>query len=156
MGRGALLVCALLPACLDAGLPTCGALTCPRGTACTPDGTRCVAPGQLAACAGKPELAPCAAPGISAGICAGGLCVRAGCGNAVVESDEVCDCGDGTQPFPHGCAAPNGGSANSSCSADCKSNQTCGNAIVDVDKGEGCDCGDGTRPRPAGCSGPTS
>ena len=47
------------------------------------------------------------------------------CGNIVLDPDEVCD--DGNSASGDG------------CSADCRSDETCGNQIVDLDIGEVCD-----------------
>src|SRR5262252_7744578 len=49
------------------------------------------------------------------------------CGDAKLDPGEVCD--DGNNVDGDG------------CSADCKSDETCGNGIVDVAKGELCDDG---------------
>jgi cysteine-rich repeat protein len=59
------------------------------------------------------------------------------CGDAAVESPEVCD--DGNTASGDG------------CSADCLSDETCGNAIVDGAAGEVCD--DGNAVSGDGCSG---
>jgi len=58
------------------------------------------------------------------------------CGDGVVDHDEVCD--DGNTVSGDG------------CSADCKSDETCGNGIVDVAAGETCD--DGNTVGGDGCS----
>jgi cysteine-rich repeat protein len=58
------------------------------------------------------------------------------CGNNTVESGEVCD--DGNTVFGDG------------CSANCLSNETCGNGYIDTAIGEGCD--DGNTVSGDGCS----
>jgi len=85
----------------------------------------------FAACAG-PGATQCEATGI---LCPVGMhCAAAEpvclsdlnlCGNAHVDSDEVCD--DGNTKDGDG------------CSADCKSDETCGNGRVDMTVGEVCD-----------------
>jgi len=59
-----------------------------------------------------------------------------GCGNGIKDPNEVCD--DGNTVNGDG------------CSADCRSNETCGNGVVDVIKGEVCD--DGNTNSGDGCS----
>lgn len=63
-------------------------------------------------------------------------CILGGCGNGVPDEDEVCD--DGNVSDGDG------------CSADCTSNETCGNGIMDMIKGELCD--DGNTIARDGCS----
>lgn len=65
------------------------------------------------------------------------LCVSIKCGNGVIELGEVCD--DGNVASADG------------CSADCMSDETCDNGIVDVTVGERCD--DGNDISGDGCSG---
>lgn len=68
---------------------------------------------------------------------AGDACIRAGsCGNAQVNEGEVCD--DGNNQSGDG------------CSADCASNEACGNNIIDIAVGEVCD--DGNQTPGDGCS----
>ena len=55
------------------------------------------------------------------------ICIVGGCGDGVVDEGEVCD--DGNNVSGDG------------CSADCKSNESCGNGIVDTAAGEVCDNG---------------
>jgi cysteine-rich repeat protein len=55
----------------------------------------------------------------------GKTCIQGGCGDGVVDIDEVCDDGNVT--------------GEDGCSADCKSNEACGNGILDP--GESCDDG---------------
>src|SRR5690349_13932333 len=86
---------------------------CPFGQVCSASG--CMRPEEIEACQGKAEQDSCTTPLIVDGRCFDGSCVPAGCGNGFVESanGEVCD--DGNQvPGDH-------------CSADCRSDETCGN-----------------------------
>lgn len=72
-------------------------------------------------------------------ICASGqgVCIDiGGCGDGVTDEDEVCDDGN----------IING----DGCSADCSSNEVCGNGIIEVSEGETCD--DGNSMGGDGCS----
>ena len=137
--RFLVLIC-LVGGCLRSGSVTCGDVTCPGGTTCTPvtdpDQTICATQAQLAACAGLHDHAKCHDDDIAMGRCYGGACLPIGCGNGRVDSvdpsdptdtGEVCD--DGNQISGDG------------CSADCLSNETCGNHIVDLAAHELCDDG---------------
>jgi cysteine-rich repeat protein len=61
------------------------------------------------------------------GACASGVCLPIGCGNGKLTPNEVCD--DGNTINGDGCAA------------DCQSNETCGNSVIDPAKAEQCDDG---------------
>jgi cysteine-rich repeat protein len=125
----------IMTACLPDGAVECSDGTlCPAGQACAPEGGACVEPSAVEACDGAADLTACAVPGlISDGVCAGQVCVTAGCGNGVVEADEVCD--DGGQVDGDG------------CSRGCDSVEACGNQVVDA--GEQCD--DGNASDEDGC-----
>jgi cysteine-rich repeat protein len=115
--------------CLRSGVEQCAdGTTCPAGTTCTAAG--CRDDDQLAACAGLADGADCAFGPVDDGVCAGGVCLARGCGNAVVEADRGERCDDGDQASGDGCAA------------DCSSDERCGNSVIDVAQGEGCDDGD--------------
>jgi sugar lactone lactonase YvrE len=55
------------------GGPACET-TCGEGLTCEPDGTDCVEPAQITACAELADGLPCDADGISPGVCVGGVC----------------------------------------------------------------------------------
>ena len=143
--RSVWLVAIACAGCLHPGAFTCkDGSTCPEGSVCAdltnPDQTLCVQPDQLAACAGKPTYAHC---GTDAR-CYDGVCLPVACGNGRVDradpsdptdSGEVCD--DGNQTSGDG------------CSSDCRSDETCGNGVLDPIKGELCD--DGNHLQHDGC-----
>jgi len=112
----------LLGGCIDDRLVVCGDVACPVGYVCTPNG--CATPGQLAACVQLEERASCSTAEFT-GACTDGVCQPLLCGDSQIVGDEVCD--DGNQLSGDG------------CSADCLSNETCGNAYVDPLAGEECD-----------------
>ncbi len=105
----------------------CGNATCAPGRACDAVHVQCVAPEQLSSCEGQEPFATCQFPGQNNGRCFDGTCFARGCGNGFVEPEEVCD--DGNNESADG------------CSADCRSDETCGNRVVDNARGEGCDDG---------------
>ncbi|HUS29371.1 MAG TPA: DUF4215 domain-containing protein [Kofleriaceae bacterium] len=129
------IVIVLVAGCYDSGTVACGDLLCPHGSVCAPEEDRCVTPNQITACAGFAEGAGCSAGTIAGGVCHRQVCIEAGCGNSVVEAGELCD--DGNRFSLDG------------CSSDCRSNERCGNGVVDIALGEQCDCGDATVA--AGC-----
>ena len=108
---------------------------CAEGTVCAAALDLCVAPGQIAACAGAADGVHC----MTNGTCSHGVCVSAHCGNGVVEPGEACD--DGNTISGDG------------CSADCRSTEVCGNGIIDP--AEQCDCG-AADDVSAACPGPNS
>src|SRR5581483_4564821 len=118
----------LLGGCLQPSSSRCGDLYCPAGTTCTPDHTRCVSPAQSSACDGKQENDVCNLPGAAAAFCIGSVCTAQVCGDSIVEGDEKCDKG-----------AENGKCMG--CSADCRSDETCGNSVIDGECAEECDDG---------------
>lgn len=126
-----------LAGCLQTTEVACGdGAVCAAGTVCRPDGT-CADEDAVAACDGLAPGDACTLPtGGGAGVCADGLCVAVGCGNGVLEAGERCD--DGNQVARDG------------CSADCQSDETCGNQVVDPLQGEQCD--DGGALSGDGCS----
>ncbi|MEZ4367198.1 MAG: hypothetical protein R2939_13080 [Kofleriaceae bacterium] len=131
----------LLGGCLEAQERACDEIVCPADRTCV-EGRGCVEAPLLDACAGAAPFAACQAGGISDGTCVPAgptaeplLCVAAGCGNGVVEPDEVCDDGNRIDT--------------DDCSADCRSDNTCGNGIADAL--EGCDCGTDPTNLPPGC-----
>ncbi len=115
---------------------------CPRGTVCaTLDANQqelCLSPGDLGTC--TELLASCTLRDGGDGRCyatdAGLVCLRTGCGNALVDPGEACDDGNTI--------------AGDGCSATCVSSETCNNGLVDLVGGEQCD--DGNRIGHDGCS----
>lgn len=133
--------------CVESAAVRCpdGESTCPAGTVCViPTGAvdlaplpvRCVAPQDLADCEGA---APACGPE-SARRCypsdQGPVCLAAGCANRLPDPGEQCDDGNNV--------------AGDGCSADCLSDETCGNGATDPGAGEACD--DGNHLGHDGCS----
>ncbi len=137
-------VVALAGACVESDSVVCGDGTvCPVGSACDMVHGLCVAPDQLIACDGREQAADCEFEGLDkttvAGKCEETVCLVPVCGNNIVDVGEVCDVGD---------AASGDG-----CSADCTSDETCGNGIVDPSNPttiENCD--DGNSVGQDGCT----
>jgi cysteine-rich repeat protein len=126
VARGVVVLLAL-GGCLEPHLTTCSdGLLCPIGLLCDEVHHTCINQDQLNACAGAADGAVCTTPTLS-GECFGGVCFAGGCGNGVLEPGEACD--DGNRKDGDG------------CSANCLSNETCGNGIVDTAVGESCDDG---------------
>lgn len=127
-----------LGACIDDPNVICGAIACPQGSVCTSLG--CASPSQLTACVGAATNDPCTTAAISSGACTGSdnVCEPIVCGDGIVVGPEVCD--DGNQQGGDG------------CSADCRSDETCGNGIVDGIVGEQCDDGPPIGLSHDGCS----
>jgi len=137
-----LVVIVLLAGCLDAKSGACGdGTTCRPGTVCVAALQLCATPEQISACQGANEGAHCRTSVIPDGTCTNGACIALTCGDGVVEVTEACD--DGNTLSGDG------------CSADCKSNESCGNGITDLAVGEECDCGEPNNVNPA-CTGPNS
>jgi cysteine-rich repeat protein len=130
-----LILPALLAGCLAEPGARCGLGVCAGGKVCDEIHGGCVDPEQLSSCAGQASEAACTAPGIADGACFEGVCFPRGCGNDQLEAGEVCD--DGNNLFGDG------------CSADCTSDETCGNGIIDPGQGEACD--DGNNDSEDGC-----
>jgi cysteine-rich repeat protein len=101
-------------------------------------------------------------------------CRDAYCNDGVLDSGEVCDdgdgnsdsqpdacrtncnlasCGDGTQDATEICDDGNTQSEDG-CSADCLSDESCGNGIPDTAASEQCDCGLDSASLPQGCDTP--
>ena len=135
--RGWLIGAALLLAgCVEDHLTACDDGTaCPAGRVCDPAHHGCAAPDQLTACAGTVDGAACHTAEFD-GVCFGGVCLVPGCGNRVVEAGEQCD--DGNHAGGDG------------CSADCRSDEQCGNGVLDGALGEACD--DGNLASHDGCN----
>jgi cysteine-rich repeat protein len=131
MGRfWALALVCTLSACLQGAFTHCPNVDCPSGEVCDGQGG-CALPDQLDQCLGKSDGDACDYNDRTGkkimGYCTHAVCTPVGCGNGVLTPDEVCDDGNTT----------NG----DGCSADCRSNETCGNGIVDPAAGEQCDDG---------------
>ena len=126
-----LVASALLAGCLHTNT-----VTCPDGTTCGPDATCvsidingtaqtiCATPDQLAQCAGKSDGDACERPD-APGSCHAGACLISTCGNFLKDANELCDDGNNV--------------SGDRCSADCASDERCGNGFVDVSMGEECD-----------------
>ncbi len=135
---GIALAMSLLVACIRSGTTTCADGTiCRDGTVCAPAGDRtlCVTPEQLEACEGRAEFEDCGGDRCYA-IDDGLVCLPFTCGNGFADPEEQCD--DGNNASGDG------------CSADCASNETCGNRVIDPLDGERCD--DGNNVSHDGCS----
>jgi cysteine-rich repeat protein len=123
--------------CIESGLDHCADGTvCAAGLACDDSHGGCVLPDQIADCEGKSQWDACSYPGVPDGTCDRGVCVPGGCGNGLLEPAEACD--------DHNTLAGDG------CSADCRSDELCGNGLIDLGLGEECD--DGNLLRHDGCS----
>jgi cysteine-rich repeat protein len=117
-----------LAGCIEPSLVTCAdGRACPSGQACDDVHHSCVSPDQLVVCDGAADLTPCQTTRIPDGVCFGGICLPAGCGNAELEPGELCD--DGNLVSGDG------------CSADCRSREVCGDGFADPTLGEACDDG---------------
>jgi cysteine-rich repeat protein len=113
--------------CVSSSSVTCGERVCPHGTTCVElmesanDPHLCVDPDAITACDGVTALDGCTAGGVAAGACYatldGEVCLESGCGNGLVDKAEVCD--DGNADVGDG------------CSVACRSDETCGNMVVD-------------------------
>ncbi len=122
--------------CVKPSTLTCGELTCEPGAVCTPDGLACTTQAQIDACfdADAPQTT-CSAPGVENGVCRDGYCQSIVCGDQRTDPGEMCDDGN----FVGG----------DGCSADCVSNEMCGNTKLDRGLEE---CDDGNTGAHDGCS----
>jgi len=117
---------------IEPELVQCGDYLCPVGTLCDTAHDSCATREQFDVCVGIDEADDCLANGIDGG-CFDGVCLRRGCGNGIVESDEQCD--DRNERSGDG------------CSSNCRSNETCGNGVVDSNE----QCDDGALLSRDGC-----
>src|SRR5204863_2664128 len=115
-------------ACVEPKFTKCPEVDCPASMVCDGQGG-CATPEQLTLCASQDNGFLCEYVGADKsrvmGACANNICLPIGCGNNFITSPEVCD--DGNTFNGDG------------CSADCLSNEVCGNGIVDPADGEQCD-----------------
>ncbi len=132
------LIMSLSMGCLGTETSVCGERICSASTVCAPAFGSCFAPDLISSCDGVADGAECMTA-LTTGICDRGVCFAANCGDGVINDDEVCD--DGNRDDGDG------------CSAQCDSNESCGNGMVDAVNGEECDCGDGRGDFVAGCNG---
>jgi cysteine-rich repeat protein len=117
----------LLCGCVKDDLIDCAnGLVCPANSRCDDVHGSCATPDQFDACVGLVDGDACTANQLS-GFCDQGVCIKPGCGNHVVEANEACDDGNHT--------------SGDGCSADCTSNEHCGNGVLDSIAGEACDDG---------------
>jgi cysteine-rich repeat protein len=124
MLRAYVVVWCALGACIEAELVPCeNGVACPTGTVCDEPHKTCVTPEQATVCRFKLERDPC----LENGACHHGICVPIECGNWLRDPLEMCD--DGNTQSGDG------------CSADCSTNETCGNGVIDPARGEVCDDG---------------
>ena len=103
---------------------------CAPGQLCHQPSQSCVLPVQIAVCDALGEGDTCTFPGAPGDwyTCQDGVCLAdARCGDGVQDEGEACDDGNVL-----------GGDG---CSADCLSDETCGNGFVDAVNDETCDCG---------------
>jgi cysteine-rich repeat protein len=134
-------LCCVLAACIDSSSVVCkDGTVCPSGTSCAvltnPDETACVVQAQLDACAGKPDHMACTTAAISTGRCYDGTCMPVVCGNGRIDIADPAVPGDvGEVCDDHNNVSGDG------CSADCKSDETCGNGVRDGVSFEQCDDG---------------
>ena len=135
----ALLLLLALAGCVRSDSTVCaGGKVCSNDQICvhaTDAVTVCADPGQRAACegAGVADGETCG----DAGRCYDGTCLPVTCGDQLVDPGlEQCDDGNNTP--------------GDDCSADCRSNETCGNGVVDPIEQEVCD--DGNLVGHDGCS----
>src|SRR5688500_4178365 len=116
---------ALLGACLDEEVVKCAdGRICPASLRCDAAHQGCVLPQQLESCVNKQQGESCSYRGVPVGACYEQVCLPSGCGNGILDTSEVCD--DSNRFHGDG------------CSADCRSNESCGNQFVDVTVGEQC------------------
>jgi len=105
-------------------------LDCPGSKVCDGLGG-CALPEQLETCATKQTGDSCnyrdETGAQVGGQCTMGVCFPLGCGNSKVTPDEACDDGNNV--------------SGDDCSADCRSNETCGNGTIDTAAAEQCDDG---------------
>jgi cysteine-rich repeat protein len=153
---GVLVSLAALAGCLETTSVTCSdSRVCPSGFVCDDAHGGCARLEQVNACASKADFDECSYGNTAGGVCSMGVCLPAGCGNALVEPGEMCDDGNNFR--------------GDGCSADCLSNETCGNGEIDPVNGESCDdgntasgdgcqancvtpsCGDGVKDTYEGC-----
>jgi cysteine-rich repeat protein len=130
LALGVLLAFAAWVGCAKPAITVCANVDCPASEVCDPTSSGCLFPEQLSECDGSPDDTSCTYNddnGPVSGACTKGVCLPLGCGNGILTANEVCDDGNTT----------NG----DGCSADCLSNEACGNHIVDPAKGEQCDDG---------------
>lgn len=131
-------------ALLLAGCVRTSAVDCGDGTVCaseqicvhaTTTVTVCAPPDARAACAGVADGDLCDG---DRGRCYDGACLPILCGDRLVDPErEQCDDGNNVP--------------GDECSGDCRSNESCGNGVVDPIRGEICD--DGNQVGHDGCSG---
>ncbi len=120
-------VAVLAAACLEPATSECGGVICPVGKVCAAAHGRCVLSSQIDVCDGVADGSECAFANVNDGLCDTGVCFGRDCGNGHIDPGEMCD--DGNTEDLDG------------CSADCTSDETCGNGVVDPLRGEQCDDG---------------
>jgi len=137
--RLSLVLVVICVGCYGEQIRHCPVVDCPKEMVCdNHDG--CAFKEQIEQCAGQADGVACTYPGVTTGECKDELCLPSGCGNGIITSAEVCD--DGNTINGDG------------CSADCRSLESCGNAILDPAAGETCDCGEpGVAGAIASCNG---
>jgi cysteine-rich repeat protein len=99
----------LVGACIHDSLEPCGDKLCPSTAVCRDN--VCVPRDAIEACSAGVAGAECNTVLVSDGVCANGVCVERGCGNGVVELNEICD--DGNE------------SAADACASDCQALTSC-------------------------------
>jgi cysteine-rich repeat protein len=124
----AIVLLAALSSCVNPNVTDCGSYVCPADLMCDPSGNGCINRDRVMRCKDAADFTPCSYEGVPNGACYHGICSPAGCGNGVVDPEELCD--DGNRNNLDG------------CSASCDSDETCGNGVVDVAAGETCDDSD--------------
>ena len=92
LGALGIIASALIAACMESDTTVCNdGRLCPADTVCDEIHRGCVRAEQLTACAALVEGAPCLIAAQPIGICADGICLRAGCGDSYVRDLEQCD-----------------------------------------------------------------